>query len=94
MRLLTTSEVAKYLRIKERKVYELVSEQAIPIEDGNANVKAETCGACHTYLKVLPQQRDPALDPVADDVASLALDLLVRELGFSRGGVNPFLLGY
>ena len=30
MRLLTTAEVADYLRIKERKVYEMVSEAAIP----------------------------------------------------------------
>ena len=37
---------------------------------------------------------DPALEPVADDVASLALDLLVREAGYRRGGINPFLLGY
>ena len=29
-----------------------------------------------------------------DDVATLALDLLVRDLGFRRGGVNPFLVGY
>lgn len=30
MRLLTTSEAAEYLRLKERKIYELVSEGAIP----------------------------------------------------------------
>jgi excisionase family DNA binding protein len=30
MRLFTTSEAAAYLRIKERKIYELVSERAIP----------------------------------------------------------------
>src|SRR5690606_10858725 len=30
MRLFTTSEAAEYLRIKERKLYELVSENAIP----------------------------------------------------------------
>lgn len=30
MRLLTTSEAAQYLRIKERKIYELVSERAVP----------------------------------------------------------------
>ena len=30
MRLLTTSEAAEYLRLKERKLYELVSEGAIP----------------------------------------------------------------
>src|SRR5215471_10745286 len=30
MRLLTTSEAAEYLRLKERKIYELISEEAIP----------------------------------------------------------------
>jgi excisionase family DNA binding protein len=30
MRLFTTSEAAAYLRLKERKIYELVAEQAIP----------------------------------------------------------------
>jgi FdhE protein len=45
-------------------------------------------------VKILHQHKDPALEPVADDVASLALDLLVREAGYRRGGVNPFLLGY
>ena len=37
---------------------------------------------------------NPAIEPVADDAASLALDLLVRELGYRRGAVNPFLVGY
>ncbi|MBS0246409.1 MAG: formate dehydrogenase accessory protein FdhE [Proteobacteria bacterium] len=57
-------------------------------------VRAETCDTCHTYVKILQQIQNPALDPVADDVASLALDLLVRELGYRRGAVNPFMLGY
>ena len=30
LQLLTTAEAADYLRIKERKLYELVAEQAIP----------------------------------------------------------------
>ncbi|MGE0737185.1 MAG: formate dehydrogenase accessory protein FdhE [Alphaproteobacteria bacterium] len=64
------------------------------IEGGPGTVKAETCDSCHVYVKVLDQQIDPALEPTADDVASLSLDLLVREAGFRRGGVNPFLLGY
>lgn len=64
------------------------------IADAGGLIKAETCDACRTYTKVLQQQKDPRLDPVADDVASLALDLLVRELGYRRGNVNPFLLGY
>ena len=64
------------------------------IDGGPGTVKAEICDACHTYVKILQQQKDPALDPVADDVASLGLDLLVRETGYRRGGINPFLLGY
>lgn len=64
------------------------------IEGGNGQIKAEVCESCNGYGKVLYQQKEPALDPVADDVASLGLDILMRELGFRRGGVNPFLLGY
>ena len=62
--------------------------------EGAGHIKAETCDDCHGYMKVLNHQKDDRLDPVADDVASLGLDLLVRELGFRRGGVNPFLIGY
>jgi len=57
-------------------------------------VRAETCDNCHSYVKIMQQVANPALDPVADDVASLALDLLVRDLGYRRGAVNPFMLGY
>ncbi len=64
------------------------------IEGGPGTVKAETCKSCHGYVKILHQHQDPAVDIIADDVASLGLDLLVRETGFKRGGVNPFLLGY
>lgn len=64
------------------------------IADGPATVKAETCGACRRYVKILQQREDASLDPVADDVATLALDLLLRDSGFRRGGVNPFLFGY
>lgn len=64
------------------------------IEGGAGTVKAETCSSCRGYLKILHQHKDPGLDPVADDVATLGLDLLIRETGFRRGGVNPFALGY
>jgi FdhE protein len=57
-------------------------------------IKAETCDSCRAYVKILYQHKDPALEPVADDVSSLGLDLLVREQGFRRGAFNPFLLGY
>jgi FdhE protein len=64
------------------------------VEGSGGTVKAETCDSCHTYVKVLHQHKDPGLEPVADDVATLALDLLVREIGYRRGAFNPFLLGY
>lgn len=64
------------------------------IEGGPGTVKAETCEACRAYVKVLYQNKDPSLDPVADDVASLGLDLLMAEGEYRRGGVDPFLLGY
>jgi len=64
------------------------------VEDSDGEVRAETCDTCRGYVKILQQQQHPALEPVADDVASLALDFLVRELGYRRGAVNPFLLGY
>jgi FdhE protein len=64
------------------------------IEGDSGTIKAETCESCRAYVKILHHHKDPALDPVADDVASLGLDLLLRETGFRRGAVNPFLLGY
>lgn len=64
------------------------------IAGGPGTIKAETCESCRGYVKILHQQNDPLLDPLADDVATLALDLMVRDLGYRRGAVNPFLLGY
>jgi FdhE protein len=64
------------------------------IDGGDGKIKAETCSECRSYVKILNQQLDPSLDPVADDVASLGLDLLVREEGLRRGAVNPFLIGH
>jgi FdhE protein len=64
------------------------------LDGGPDTVKAETCENCHGYVKLLQQQKNPSLDVVADDVATLGLDLLLRENGYRRGAVNPFLLGY
>jgi FdhE protein len=64
------------------------------LDSGPDTVKAETCESCHGYVKILHQQKNPKLDPVADDVATLGLDILLRESGYRRGAVNPFLLGY
>ena len=36
-------------------------------------------------------ETDPAVDAFADDLATLALDMLVDEAGFHRAGRNLFL---
>jgi len=61
------------------------------IEGGAEAVRAESCDACHTYRKILYQEKDPNVEPVADDLASLALDLLMSEAGYHRGSGNPLL---
>lgn len=55
-------------------------------------VKAETCAECHTYLKILYQDKDLAVDPVADDLASLGLDLLMAEESCLRSGPSLFFM--
>jgi FdhE protein len=64
------------------------------IDGGNGTIWAETCESCRAYVKIFHQHKNSGLDPVADDVGSLALDFLVRESEYRRGSVNPFLLGY
>jgi FdhE protein len=63
------------------------------IEGGSAAVKAESCDSCRGYLKILYMEKDPNVDALADDVASVALDILMAESGIARNGVNLFLLG-
>lgn len=55
-------------------------------------VEAETCDECGHYLKIVHMERDPHVDPVADDLATVTLDLLVSEAGFERYGVDLMLL--
>ncbi|NIX77486.1 formate dehydrogenase accessory protein FdhE [Microvirga terricola] len=64
------------------------------IDGGPGTIKAECCDTCHGYVKVFYQQKDVSLDPVADDIASLGLDLLLRDSEYRRGSFNPFLLGF
>ena len=63
------------------------------LEGSNGAVRAETCDSCHTYLKMVYQEKDPYVDPVADDLATLALDILVDEAGYARSGPNLLLPG-
>jgi FdhE protein len=61
--------------------------------DGDPGVvKAETCDECRTYAKVMYEAKDTGVDPYADDLASLALDVMVSEAGWARHAPNPLLL--
>lgn len=55
-------------------------------------VQAETCDSCGHYLKIVHMTKDPQVDPVVDDLASVSLDLLVADTGKQRHGVNLMLL--
>lgn len=61
------------------------------IEEGTEGVKAESCDNCHSYRKIFYQEKDYNFDPVADDLASLTLDMLMGEAGYSRASGNPLL---
>lgn len=61
------------------------------IEGGSEAVRAEACPSCQTYRKILYQEKDLAVEPVADDLASLTLDLLMSAEGFHRASGNPLL---
>jgi FdhE protein len=56
-----------------------------------APVRAETCEACHGYRKILYQEKDPGVEPLADDLATLNLDLLLGQSGYHRASGNPLL---
>ncbi len=61
-------------------------------EGSDGAIKAESCHNCNSYLKILYLEKDPDMDPVADDLATLSLDIMMDEEGLLHGGANLFLL--
>ena len=59
---------------------------------GTSYLRAECCENCRGYSKVFYLESAKALEPLADDLGSLGLDVLVGEEGFARIP-NPFVLG-
>jgi FdhE protein len=59
--------------------------------DPSKVARAETCDDCKTYRKIFNQEHDFNVEPLADDLASLTLDLLVGEAGYARASGNPLL---
>lgn len=62
------------------------------IEGTKGAVKAETCSECNSYLKIMYMEHDHEIEPTADDLATLALDILMDESGFVRHGPNLLLV--
>lgn len=59
---------------------------------GTSYLRAECCEQCQGYSKLFYLEGARAIEPFADDLGSLGLDVLVGEEGFSRIP-NPFVLG-
>jgi len=60
------------------------------LEGSNGAVKAESCDDCDFYLKLLYLGKDTQMEAMADDLATLALDMLMDNEGKTRGGPNLF----
>jgi FdhE protein len=61
--------------------------------DGDAGpAKAEACSECRAYSKIVYAEKDAAAEPFADDLGSLALDVLMSDDGWRRAYPNPFLV--
>lgn len=59
------------------------------IEDQPGPVIAESCANCRIYLKCIRQDQEAGAEPVADDLATIALDLLMEREGYRRLAGNP-----
>ena len=61
------------------------------IDNELAPVRAESCGNCNSYLKAMYQEKDPKVEPAADDLATIFLDVEMEDRNLMRSGVNPYL---
>lgn len=93
LRYLSCSLCASEWHMVRIKCSDCASTQGInhyTLEGSNAAVKAESCDSCNSYLKLLYLEKDAQLEALADDLATLPLDLLMTEAGKSRRGPNLF----
>lgn len=80
------------VRVKCSNCYTTQGISYQSIENGPSGIRAECCDTCRTYRKILYQEQDGNIEPVADDLASLTLDLLLGDAGYRRASASPFLL--
>ncbi|OFW43544.1 MAG: hypothetical protein A3J29_00790 [Acidobacteria bacterium RIFCSPLOWO2_12_FULL_67_14b] len=64
--------------------------EALPVyrADDTDPARVDACDTCGVYLKTVDLTRDGSAEPIADDLASLPLDLWAREQGYRRLRAN------
>jgi FdhE protein len=62
------------------------------IAGGSKAAQSESCEECGTYLNIFYMEHDPQVEATADDLASIALDLLMADTGKLRSGRNLMLI--
>ena len=62
------------------------------IDGAGEGIKAEACTSCKTYIKLMNREKDVGLEPIADDLATLSLDILLSDAGYQRLGFNLLFL--
>ena len=56
--------------------------------DATDPARIDACDSCRTYLKTIDLTKDATACPIADDLASVTLDLWARESGYHRARPN------
>ena len=82
------------VRINAR-IAKALRDQLFRVDDGVSTARTRqgrVCEECGTYLKICYMEHDPRVEPVADAVASVLLDLLVVATGKGPSGVNLLLI--
>jgi FdhE protein len=59
--------------------------------EGDRGAQAEACRSCKGYVKLFDEERRPGAEAVADDAATISLDLLVADEGYRRAGPNLYV---
>lgn len=51
-------------------------------------IRIDACDSCRSYLKAVDLSKEPAAEPVVDELASTPLDLIAREKGYAKRRPN------
>jgi FdhE protein len=59
-------------------------------DEGDAACRIDLCDSCRHYIKTIDVRPLEAPDPVLEDLATLHLDVVASEKGYSRAVPNPW----